>query len=440
MNFQQECIPLQIKVFSHWFDNKLNQRSDVKVNDITKDLNNGVALVELARILTKKEISNKWHKNPQNEFDKIHNCELALEMFKENGVQLSEISGKDISSNNRKHIIDLIWTLISYYSIGFQNDKELISWVAERTKNYSNIRNFHPYFLSMCALLDSYFPEKINYNSLNPKDTTKNSKLAIDIMKELDIEVYIYPEDFDDPNIDIDQKVLLTQLSSFKKLFESFMKHSKSAEAKELSSTFSKDLLQNHEIEFNQGSHKSNEQIPLSHPIDGDNSQYAGRKFGLVMKLNKSDYNNGKEKDLNDHQNYTGELISLAVTLEKEGKPFLNPAGLKLFLKESNIENDVYQQFTFGKGSWTTVIDSFVRKGMVWDVTDEFNLNPPSGTPFYLFPFHGRHNQHFIYKNEMIYAKQNGMVVTFIGGHRPFQMMPPNPSLKERQTFKIQLL
>lgn len=40
----------------------------------------------------------------------------------------------------------------------------------------------------------------------------------------------------------------------------------------------------------------------------------------------------------------------------------------------------------------------------------------------------------------MIYAKQNGHVVTFIGGDEPFVMMPPSDKLKARQTFTIQLL
>lgn len=45
----------------------------------------------------------------------------------------------------------------------------------------------------------------------------------------------------------------------------------------------------------------------------------------------------------------------------------------------------------------------------------------------------------FVYKNEMIYAKQNGMVVTYVGGQYPFQMMPVSDELKSRQTFQIKL-
>ena len=40
----------------------------------------------------------------------------------------------------------------------------------------------------------------------------------------------------------------------------------------------------------------------------------------------------------------------------------------------------------------------------------------------------------------MIYAKQNGHVVTYVGGNEPLVMMPPSRALKARQTFRIQLI
>lgn len=126
--------------------------------------------------------------------------------------------------------------------------------------------------------------------------------------------------------------------------------------------------------------------------------------------------------------------VTLAVTMVKDNLPFLNPAGIKLDVSESNIENNINQQFVLGKNEWNTVVDSVTLQGMVWDVADLENLNPQAGTPFYLFPFHGRHNQHFVY------AKQNGMVVTYVGGEYPFQMIPVSDELKSRQTFQIKLL
>ena len=68
----------------------------------------------------------------------------------------------------------------------------------------------------MCALLDSYVPEKINYYSLNPSDSEHNSELATNVMNELGIPILVYPDDIAKTGNKVDQKTLLTQLSTAK--------------------------------------------------------------------------------------------------------------------------------------------------------------------------------------------------------------------------------
>lgn len=446
----EEWIPLQIKTFSRWVADHLRGNSDYTVTDITKDLKNGVALVELAKILTGKDVPRRWVHSPKSNYEMVQNCDLALEMFKGDGVNFVSISGKDVNDNNEKLILGLVWTLILHYLVGntVRNEDEVMTWAIHRTANYANVRDFSPYGLSMCALLDSYYPQKINYNSLNPKDSEHNAQLAQRTMIDLGIPVYVDPEDIDNQS-HIDQKALITQLSSMRAVLEAESSNLKIKERTVLGAENSNLVIKERSAYISEQSLESNDDseqfhqqaLPfISKPVDGDNSQYTGRKFGLIMTLNESDYNEGKQMIEDDQVLLFGNDVDFALTLEKDGKPFLNPAGARLNLAEPDIEHDVYQQFTFGKGTWNTVIDSFVRKGMVWDVADADNLDPPAGTPFYMFPFHGRHNQHFVYKDGLIYAKQNGMVVTYIGGDIPFQMMPPSAAHKARQTFKIQLL
>ena len=154
------------------------------------------------------------------------------------------------------------------------------------------------------------------------------------------------------------------------------------------------------------------EATEIAHPVEGDNREFAGRKFKLTMTLKGSDYN--KCHVVNECYTCDGPEKTLAVTLVNDNEHFLNPCGLKLDLALPTSENEANQQFTFGVDDWNTVIDSAKRQGMVWDVADQYNLNPPEMTPFYLFPFHGRHNQHFVYQNNMIFAQQNGWVVTYV--------------------------
>ena len=237
-------VPLQVKVFSRWVSSQLKNSKDVEVKDIQKDLSNGVALVELATELTHKPPTRGWVGKPKLKVEMVQNCELALDMFEKDGVNFVGISGKDISDNNQKLILGLIWTLILHYSVDQSvgniiepigksnkqnssdkklnkqsktNSKEtLMSWANHRVENYPNVHNFEPFDLSLCALLDSYFPQKINYYSLNPEDTEHNCALATKVMKEAGIPIYIYPEDLSKNNNTVDYKTLLTQLSSVK--------------------------------------------------------------------------------------------------------------------------------------------------------------------------------------------------------------------------------
>lgn len=88
-------------------------------------------------------------------------------------------------------------------------------WALERTKNYEGIKNFEPYDMAICALLDAYHPELINFKSLDPKEHKKNLELSVKVMEQLGILVYFYPDELIDYE-HIDKKILLTQLSAVK--------------------------------------------------------------------------------------------------------------------------------------------------------------------------------------------------------------------------------
>lgn len=88
-------------------------------------------------------------------------------------------------------------------------------WALERTKNYEGVHDFQPYDLAICALLDSYHPEMINYKSLDPTKHKENVELSVKVMEKLGILVYFYPDELIDFE-HIDKKILLTQLSSVK--------------------------------------------------------------------------------------------------------------------------------------------------------------------------------------------------------------------------------
>ena len=243
-----QWAPLQAKVFTRWVQNNLKGVKDAaEVNDVRTDLTNGVALVELAEILTGKKASINWVHDPKRNVDEVQNCDLALRMFTNDGCRFVNMSGKDIHDGNQNLTLGLIWTLILHYQLrkavadnegvkegnsvenkgalpplpaGAQvssnkkNKEKLYSWAGNRTASYSNLSSYKRYDLSMCALLDSYVPEKINYSSLNLNDS--QAELATKTMEELGIPVYVYPEDLQETDNKVDEKTLVTQLSAAK--------------------------------------------------------------------------------------------------------------------------------------------------------------------------------------------------------------------------------
>lgn len=242
-SFNEGSIQLQAKVFTRWVLNVLEGHCNQQINDITKDLSNGIVLIDLAKILTHKQIQREWNHSPKRKVEMIQNCDLALDMFKKDGICISEISGNEINENNEKSILGLIWKLILHYSINksIESNNEskenfvvkeknkknsLLKWATDRITNYPNINdNFHPYDLSLCALLDSYNPDRINYYSLNQKNSEDNSKFATNVMKDLGIPVYLYPDEIVENDNKIDEKIVLTQLSPIKNYFDSHQKN-----------------------------------------------------------------------------------------------------------------------------------------------------------------------------------------------------------------------
>lgn len=158
-------------------------------------------------------------------------------------------------------------------------------------------------------------------------------------------------------------------------------------------------------------------------PMKGDNSNYQDKYFGLTMTLRLTE---------------NSPLEKYALTLI-DNNNYLNCAGKKIDLRKEDIAHNICQRWHFGQCELSTVINPELYNNLVWDIADQYSLNPHGKTPFYVFQFHGRHNQHFIFKNNMIFARQNGHVVTYVGGDNPFVMMEPKEELKERQTFHIEM-
>ncbi|MCJ1435801.1 hypothetical protein MMC27_005176 [Xylographa pallens] len=202
---ESQWITVQQKTFTKWLNSKVQPR-DVAVNDLVKDLSDGVILIHLLEILGNESLG-RYASKPKLRVQRFENVNKGLDFIKSRGIQLTNIGAEDIVDGNRKIILGLIWTLILRFTISDINEegmtaKEgLLLWCQRKTACYEEVevRDFSTSWndgLAFCALLDIHRPDLIDYDSLDKNDHRGNMQLAFDIAsKEIGIPDLLDVED-----------------------------------------------------------------------------------------------------------------------------------------------------------------------------------------------------------------------------------------------------
>lgn len=238
---------LNIKVYSRWAAYQL-KHTEYVINDISKDLQDGIILLQLAKVLTKSTFPQNLLNKSLGKQNAVSKLDHAISMFNEKGIifgiKQNTVCGEDIYNGNVKQILFFFWILIKNYSIDkavhedklfkFNKDNmdeaeiekknsiQLLKWATNKIQSYANIeKNFKPYDLAICALLHSYLPkfrcpDEFDYNSLDINDHDKNIQIAVNFMEKQRIPVYILADDINKDDYQVDDSSLMTQLSAIK--------------------------------------------------------------------------------------------------------------------------------------------------------------------------------------------------------------------------------
>lgn len=202
---ESSWITVQQKTFTKWLNSKIKAR-DVAVNDLVKDLSDGVLLIHLLEILGNESLG-RYASQPKLRVQRFENVNKALDFIRSRGIQMTNIGAEDVVDGNRKIILGLIWTLILRFTISDINEegmtaKEgLLLWCQRKTACYDevDVRDFSTSWndgLAFCALLDIHRPDLIDYESLDKSDHRGNMQLAFDIAsKEIGIPDLLDVED-----------------------------------------------------------------------------------------------------------------------------------------------------------------------------------------------------------------------------------------------------
>ncbi|PGH10007.1 hypothetical protein GX51_00273 [Blastomyces parvus] len=187
---EKQWITVQQKTFTKWLNNKLKVR-DLAIDDLVKDLSDGVILIHILEILGNESLG-RYASKPKLRVQKFENANKSLDYVKGRGIQMTNIGAEDIVDGNRKIILGLIWTLILRFTIsdiseeGMTAKEGLLLWCQRKTACYPGVevRDFSASWndgLAFCALLDIHRPDLIDFDSLDKNDHKGNMQLAFDI-------------------------------------------------------------------------------------------------------------------------------------------------------------------------------------------------------------------------------------------------------------------
>ncbi|KAK8898130.1 hypothetical protein M9Y10_000400 [Tritrichomonas musculus] len=219
-------------------------------------------------------------------------------------------TNKEVTESKEKFILGLLWTIILHYSIDksvrFSNDYKK----ANDNSRFSSTSKFS-YCLPRHRRIPAAEPGFVRTPRLllpreDPKYTETVSKVASQALKELNIPLLFDLRKLQSSKID--DKALLTQLSVIKIAIE---------RRQPTQRTISKSRALILGDEF------------VPHKEEGSNKKYAGKKFGLIMKLKETDYKNGqrinplKEQVCFGYLLYFNNYKSISIIINKISKRLL---------------------------------------------------------------------------------------------------------------------
>eukprot|EP01113_Clastostelium_recurvatum_P018917 TRINITY_DN222_c0_g1_i3.p1 TRINITY_DN222_c0_g1~~TRINITY_DN222_c0_g1_i3.p1 ORF type:complete len:958 (+),score=357.35 TRINITY_DN222_c0_g1_i3:135-3008(+) len=205
MSGNKTWIDVQKKTFTNWANNYLKERI-LKIGDLSKDLEDGILLINLLEVISSKKIPG-FSKAPKVKFQKIENNNLALRFIQNEGLKLVAIGAEDIVDGNLKLILGLIWTIILRYQIqnimgdthGETPKAALLDWVKKRVAPYGvEVRDFSNSWLdgrALSALTDSLEPGVLPFESIS-RDPFASTDRAMDVAQDsFDIPKIMDPSD-----------------------------------------------------------------------------------------------------------------------------------------------------------------------------------------------------------------------------------------------------
>jgi hypothetical protein len=175
----------------------------VFVDNLYEDLKDGLILCKVIHRIDDKVI--EWPKvvmQPKNVFNRLSNCQCAVDGAAKLKVQLVGIGNSDIHDGNRKLVLAIVWQLVRLHAlqiIGSKTEDDLLAWVSETepvTKfNDEKFRNGR-LLIQLCAKIE---PKVINwdlvYEGKDEQEQADNARYAISVARKLGAIIFCVHDD-----------------------------------------------------------------------------------------------------------------------------------------------------------------------------------------------------------------------------------------------------
>ncbi|CAI8056215.1 Filamin-C [Geodia barretti] len=205
---------MQEATFTNWVNERLKGKQSSytgpRIQDLRNDLCDGLVLIRLMEVLTKKKITG-YVKQPRITVHKMVNLDLALRFIADEGIKLIGIGSHNIFEGNLGLIMGLVWTLIQKYQIRMTSTRVstkavMIHWLQSILPEWkiSNLNTDWNDGRCLMALIGEVKPGVgHDVRALDPTKRRKNCARALAIAaNHLKIPQLIAPEDLSNPHID----------------------------------------------------------------------------------------------------------------------------------------------------------------------------------------------------------------------------------------------
>jgi len=214
------------KAFRNWM-NSLGV--DPFVNNLYLDLRDGLVLIQLFNKVQPGIVDDKrvnWH--PKTNFNKIENCNYAVELGKQIKFSLVGIDGKNIYDGNKTLTLAIVWQLMRYHVVSILNslssnpgkgisDDEIVQWANNKVRGAgksTSISGFKDPSIKNSAflidLIDAVRPGTADFSLVShggsDNDLLLNAKYAVGLARKIGCCVFALPEDI----VEVKPKMVMT--------------------------------------------------------------------------------------------------------------------------------------------------------------------------------------------------------------------------------------